>query len=131
VGFVPCDHEYLNFKGAKLSKSRGAAVDVPYFLSKYDPDPLRFYLTATVPETRDTEFSWEDFVERNNPVRSANEGNELVATWGNLATHPRRGWPTACSALPTSASMARYRSRASWTTRTGHSWRRSRLDSRR
>jgi methionyl-tRNA synthetase len=50
---------------------------VPYFLSKYDPDPLRFYLTATAPETRDTEFSWEDFVERNN--------NELVATWGNLA----------------------------------------------
>jgi methionyl-tRNA synthetase len=30
-------------------------VDVPCFLSKYDPDPLRFYLTATAPETRDTE----------------------------------------------------------------------------
>jgi hypothetical protein len=30
-------------------------VEVPYFLSKYDPDPLRFYLTATAPETRDTE----------------------------------------------------------------------------
>jgi methionyl-tRNA synthetase len=67
----------LNSKGVKLSKSRGAAVDVPYYLSEYDPDPLRFYLTATAPETRDTEFSWEDFVERNN--------NELVATWGNLA----------------------------------------------
>jgi methionyl-tRNA synthetase len=52
-------------------------VDVPYFLSRYDPDPLRYYLTATAPETRDTEFSWEDFLERNN--------NELVATWGNLA----------------------------------------------
>ena len=77
TGFVPCDHEYLNFKGTKLSKSRGAFVEVPYFLEKYDPDALRFYLTATAPETRDTEFSWEDFVERNN--------NELVATWGNLA----------------------------------------------
>jgi methionyl-tRNA synthetase len=74
---VHCDHEYLMFKGGNLSKSRGGAVEVPYFLSKYDPDPLRFYLTATAPETRDTEFSWEDFVERNN--------NELVATWGNLA----------------------------------------------
>ncbi len=73
---VPAN-EYLNFKGGKFSKSRGAAVDVPYFLSRYDPDPLRYYLTATAPETRDTEFSWEDFVERNN--------NELVATWGNLA----------------------------------------------
>ena len=52
-------------------------MEVPYFLGKYDPDALRFYLTATLPETRDTEFSWEDFVERNN--------NELVATWGNLA----------------------------------------------
>ena len=56
-------------------------MEVPYFLSKYDPDALRFYLTATAPETRDTEFSWEDFVERNN--------NELVATWGNLGQRPR------------------------------------------
>ena len=64
--------KYLMFKGDKLSKSRGGAVEVPYFLSKYDPDALRFYLTATAPETRDTEFSWEDFVERNN--------NELVTT---------------------------------------------------
>jgi methionyl-tRNA synthetase len=79
---VHCDHEYLNFKGTKLSKSRGAFVEVPYFLEKYDPDALRFYLTATAPETRDTEFSWEDFVERNN--------NELVATWGNLGQRPRR-----------------------------------------
>jgi methionyl-tRNA synthetase len=62
---------------------------VPYFLSKYDPDALRFYLTAVAPETRDTEFAWEDFVERNNPVPSANEGNELVATWGNLGQRPR------------------------------------------
>ncbi len=75
--FVPCDHEYLSFRGSKFSKSRGRTVEVPYFLSKYDPDALRFYLTATAPETRDTEFSWEEFVERNN--------NELVATWGNLA----------------------------------------------
>jgi len=73
---VPAN-EYLNFKGTKLSKSRGAFVEVPYFLEKYDPDALRFYLTSIAPETRDTEFSWEDFVERNN--------NELVATWGNLA----------------------------------------------
>jgi leucyl-tRNA synthetase len=74
--FVPCDHEYLNFRGGKFSKSRSAAVDVPYYLSKYDPDPLRFYLTATAPETRDTEacpeglegIAWEDFVERNSPI---------------------------------------------------------------
>jgi methionyl-tRNA synthetase len=73
---VPAN-EYLSFRGSKFSKSRGGTVDVPYFLSRYDPDALRFYLTAVAPETRDTEFAWEDFVERNN--------NELVATWGNLA----------------------------------------------
>jgi methionyl-tRNA synthetase len=76
--FPPFANEYLNFRGGgKFSKSRGTAVDVPCFLSKYDPDALRFYLTRVAPETRDTEFSWEEFVERNN--------NELVATWGNLA----------------------------------------------
>jgi len=73
---VPAN-EFLNFGGSKFSKSRGRTVDVPYFLSRYDPDPLRYYLTAVAPETRDTEFAWEDFLERNN--------NELVATWGNLA----------------------------------------------
>jgi methionyl-tRNA synthetase len=62
---------------------------VPYFLSKYDPDALRFYLTAVAPETRETEFAREDFVERNNPVLSTGEGNELVATWGNLGQRPR------------------------------------------
>jgi len=66
----------MNFRGDKFSKSRGRTVDVPYFLSRYDPDPLRYYLTAAAPETRDTEFGWEEFLERNN--------NELVATWGNL-----------------------------------------------
>ena len=95
-----CDHEYLNIKGAKLSKSRGTAVEVPYFLRRYDPDALRFYLTAVAPETRDTEFAWEDFVERNNPVLSASEGKELVAT-ARLSSRrslglPWRGWPTAC-----------------------------------
>jgi methionyl-tRNA synthetase len=64
-------------------------VEVPYFLSKYDPDALRFYLTATAPETRDTEFSWEDFVERNNHVLSAVEGNEPVATWGTQSVANR------------------------------------------
>jgi len=78
--FARCIHEYFNFKGGKFSKSRGGAVEVPYFLSKYDPDALRFYLTATAPETHDTEFSWEDFLERNNHVLSTDEGNELVAT---------------------------------------------------
>lgn len=46
------------------------------FLSRYDPDPLRYFLTAAGPETQDTDFTWSEFVRRNN--------DELVATWGNL-----------------------------------------------
>jgi methionyl-tRNA synthetase len=46
------------------------------YLEQFDPDPLRYYVTAVMPETRDTDFSWPDFVRRNN--------DELVATWGNL-----------------------------------------------
>jgi methionyl-tRNA synthetase len=46
------------------------------FLSRYDADPLLYYLTANAPEQRDTEFTWHDFIRRNN--------DELVATWGNL-----------------------------------------------
>ena len=44
--------------------------------SRYDPDPLRYYLTAAGPETQDTDFTWEEFVRRNN--------DELLANWGNL-----------------------------------------------
>jgi methionyl-tRNA synthetase len=45
-------------------------------LERYDPDPIRFYLTVIAPESRDTDFTFDDFVRRNN--------DELVATWGNL-----------------------------------------------
>jgi methionyl-tRNA synthetase len=51
-------------------------VDGLDFLSRYDPDPLRYYLTANMPESRDADWEWEEFITRNN--------NELVATWGNL-----------------------------------------------
>jgi len=47
------------------------------FLSRYDPDALRYYLTSIMPETHDSDWDWEDFYHRNN--------DELVATWGNLA----------------------------------------------
>jgi len=72
---VPAN-EFLNLEGQKISGSRNWAVWGLDFLSRYDPDPLRYYLTAVSPETRDTEWEWADFVRRNN--------DELVATWGNL-----------------------------------------------
>jgi len=73
---VPAN-EYLNLEGRKLSTSRNWAVWLPDYLSRYDPDPLRYYLTVNAPESRDTDFSWYDFWRRNN--------DELLATWGNLA----------------------------------------------
>ena len=72
---VPAN-EFLNMEGKKISGSRNWVVDGLDFLSRYDPDPLRYYLTANMPETRDTDWEWSEFVTRNN--------NELVATWGNL-----------------------------------------------
>jgi methionyl-tRNA synthetase len=73
---VPAN-EYLNLEGIKLSVSRNFAVWLPEYLSRYDPDPLRYYLTVNAPENRDTDFSWYDFWRKNN--------DELLATWGNLA----------------------------------------------
>jgi methionyl-tRNA synthetase len=61
----------------KISGSRNWAIWGLDFLERYDPDALRYYLTANMPETKDTDWDWQDFLNRNN--------NELVATWGNLA----------------------------------------------
>ena len=68
--------EYLTMEGKKASTSRNVAIWVADFLSRYDPDPLRYYLTAAGPETQDTDFTWDEFVRRNN--------DELLANWGNL-----------------------------------------------
>ncbi|MDP6494323.1 MAG: methionine--tRNA ligase [Dehalococcoidia bacterium] len=72
---VPAN-EFMTLEGKKISTSHNYAVWVPDYLERYDPDPLRYYLSATMPETSDSDFSWYDFVRRNN--------DELVATYGNL-----------------------------------------------
>ena len=73
---VPAN-EFLNMEDKKISGSRNWGVWGLDFLSRYDPDPLRFYLTINMPENKDSNWDWDDFVARNN--------NELVANWGNLA----------------------------------------------
>ena len=72
---VPAN-EYLNFEGFKLSTSRNWAVWLPDYLDRYEPDPLRYVIAANLPETSDSDFSWREYVRRNN--------DELVATYGNL-----------------------------------------------
>ena len=72
---VPAN-EFMNMEGAKISGSRKWGVSMLDALTRYDPDPLRYYLTTNMPETRDSDWTWAGYIERNN--------NELVANWGNL-----------------------------------------------
>ncbi len=69
-------NEFINIEGQKFSKSRNWAIWLPDILTRYDPDAIRYYVATAIPEVRDTDFSWDDFLHRNN--------DELVATWGNL-----------------------------------------------
>jgi len=73
---VPAN-QFMNLEGKKISGSRNWAVWGRDALTRYDPDALRYYLTVNMPENKDSDWDWAEFVARNN--------NELVANWGNLA----------------------------------------------
>jgi methionyl-tRNA synthetase len=68
--------EYLTMEGRKFSSSRSVVIYVRDFLSRYDADALRYYIAVAGPENQDTDFTWSEFLNRNN--------GELVAAWGNL-----------------------------------------------
>ena len=68
--------EFLTMEGKQFSTSRNVVIHVRDVLDRYDADSLRYFLIAAGPETHDTDFTWAEFVRRNN--------DELVATWGNL-----------------------------------------------
>jgi methionyl-tRNA synthetase len=68
--------EFLTMEGRQFSTSRGVVIYVRDVLDRYSADALRYYLTAAGPETQDADFTWAEFVRRNN--------DELVANWGNL-----------------------------------------------
>lgn len=72
---VPAN-EYLMLQGGQFSKSRKHGVWLPAFLERYDPDTLRYHLAINMPESHDTDFRWEDFVEKVN--------NELIGNYGNF-----------------------------------------------
>ncbi len=71
---VPAN-EFLQFAGAKFSKSRGNAFYVLDLLRAFDADAVRYYLTTNMPERGDSEWTWPDFVARVN--------DELLAALGN------------------------------------------------
>jgi methionyl-tRNA synthetase len=68
--------EYLTMEGRKFSSSRSVVIYVRDFLERYDVDALRYYLAVAGPENQDTDFTWSEFIRRNN--------DELLANWGNL-----------------------------------------------
>ena len=68
--------EFLTMEGKKFSSSKGIVIYVKDVLSRYQPDALRYFISAAGPENQDADFTWSEFVARTN--------NELVAGWGNL-----------------------------------------------
>jgi methionyl-tRNA synthetase len=69
-------NEFLNIEGQKISTSRNWAVWVDEYLETFPPDPLRYWLEANAPESKDADFTWKDFQARNN--------GELADILGNL-----------------------------------------------
>ncbi len=71
-------NEFLNLENDKISTSRNWAVWLHEYLVDFPgkQDVLRYVLTANAPETKDNNFTWKDFQDRNN--------NELVAVYGNF-----------------------------------------------
>ena len=68
--------EYVTLEGKKISTSNNWAVWIPDIIEKYNIDSLRYFFIANGPEKRDTDFSWREFVNRNN--------SELLGVYGNL-----------------------------------------------
>ena len=68
--------EFLTLEGKKFSTSNNWAVWVKDIADRYHPDSVRYFLIANGPEKRDTDFSWNEFVNCHN--------GELLNAWGNL-----------------------------------------------
>ncbi len=68
--------EYLTLEGRKISTSQNWAIWAKDIVDNYNPDALRYFFISNGPEKRDTDFSWREFVERNN--------SELLGAYGNF-----------------------------------------------
>jgi methionyl-tRNA synthetase len=89
--------EFLTMEGRQFSTSRNVVIHVGDFLDRYGADSLRYYLTAAGPETHDTDFTWAEFVRRNN--------DELVATWGNLVNRTLQSAYRSFGSVPEPGSL--------------------------
>lgn len=83
-------NEYLCLSGEQFSKSRQVAIWLPDILREFDPDSIRYYLSINMPENKDSNWTWNDFVAKNN--------DELVGTYGNfihrVITFTQKNFPT-------------------------------------
>jgi methionyl-tRNA synthetase len=89
--------EYLTMEGRKFSSSRQVVIYVRDFLARYDVDALRYYVAVAGPENQDTDFTWSEFVRRNN--------DELVAAWGNLVNRAVSFAARSVGSIPAAGTM--------------------------
>jgi len=108
-------HGFVKFRGEKMSKSLGTAVDPLEAASRFGPDPLRLYLVKEIPYGQDGDFSWERFEERYNADLANNLGN-LVNRLAAMSRRYRAGQLTPAALEPgrlagaAASAVARYRS---------------------
>jgi methionyl-tRNA synthetase len=89
--------EFLTMEGKQFSTSRSVVIYVRDVLDRYAPDALRYFLTAAGPETQDSDFTWAEFVRRNN--------DELLANWGNLVNRVLTSAYRSFGTVPTPGAL--------------------------
>ena len=82
--------------GAQVLLLAQVVIYVRDFLARYDADALRYFIAVAGPENQDTDFTWAEFLRRNN--------DELVAGWGNLVNRTVSMAAKNVGAVPTPAS---------------------------
>ena len=98
--------EFLTMEGRKFSSSRRVVIYVRDFLERYDADALRYFIAVAGPETTDTDFTWAEFLRRNN--------DELVAGWGNLVNRSISMAAKNFGAIPPAGDADRRGRRRCW-----------------
>ena len=85
--------EFLTMEGKKFSSSRGVVIYVGDLLSRYDADALRYFLAVAGPENQDTDFTWSEFLRRNNEELVADVGQPGQPDDLDDGEEPRRRSP--------------------------------------
>jgi methionyl-tRNA synthetase len=90
--------EFLTMEGKQFSSSRGVVIYVRDVLERYQPDALRYFISAAGPENQDSDFTWAEFVKRTN--------GELVGGWGNLVNRTATMIHRSFGQIPAAAELS-------------------------